>query len=263
GLAVQPLGPPRVLDPGELDQDPVLALLLDGRLGDAELVDAVPDRLERLAHGQVAELDDLARPEDQHDAARRLVGFLRLEDPDVGEDALGVLPLRGRGELDGQLGGAAALDARDGDALPLELAADGVAGAVDLGGQRLVHLDAQHEVDAALEIEAEVDGPLRRVEEPRRQGDDGHHDGDARTEAPAHQPPESFSPHAGTMRPRALRSKSTFTWSAIFSVMVCSLSPTTVPCRPLPVTTRSPFLTAPSITSRSFFCRCWGRISKK
>ena len=56
GLADEGLGPRRILHARELDQDAVLALLLDGRLGDAELVDAVADGLEPLAHRQVADV---------------------------------------------------------------------------------------------------------------------------------------------------------------------------------------------------------------
>ena len=62
---------------------------------------------------------------------------------------------------------------------------------------------------------------------------------------PAHQEPDSFSPWAGTMRPRALRSNSILTWSATFRVTVCSFSPTTVPCSPLDVTTPVTLLDGP------------------
>jgi len=48
-LADQRLGPRRVLHARQLDQDPLAALTGDRRLGYAELVDAVADRLQPLA----------------------------------------------------------------------------------------------------------------------------------------------------------------------------------------------------------------------
>ena len=62
GLADQRLGALGVLDARELDEDAVVALPRDGRLGDAELVDAVADRLHPLAHGEVAQLGSLWSP---------------------------------------------------------------------------------------------------------------------------------------------------------------------------------------------------------
>ena len=64
---LRPLG---ILNARELDQDPVLSLLLDRGLGDAELVDAVPDRLERLTDRELAQLRDFSRLEHEHHAAR-------------------------------------------------------------------------------------------------------------------------------------------------------------------------------------------------
>ncbi len=58
-LAEQGNGPLRVLDPGKLDQDAVVALALKDRLADSELVDAVAHRLQRLAHGVVLNRGDL------------------------------------------------------------------------------------------------------------------------------------------------------------------------------------------------------------
>jgi hypothetical protein len=58
GRGDEVLDPRRVVDAGQLHQDAVAvqALALDHRLGDAELVDPVPDRLQRgLAHRHVAD----------------------------------------------------------------------------------------------------------------------------------------------------------------------------------------------------------------
>src|SRR6266542_708731 len=263
GLADEGLRPLGVLDARELDQDAVVSLLHDGGLGHPELVHAVADRLQPLPHGEAAERRDLFRPERQHHAAGRLIGLLHLEAALVAEHALRVIPGLRRGQLHDELGAAPALDAAHADALLLQVGAHGVALALHLGLERLVHVHAEHEVDAALQVQPEVDRLLRRIEAPGGDGEDGHDDGDAERELLAHQLPASLLPGAVTMRPRAVRSKSSFTESATLSVTVCSLSPTTVPCRPPVVTTRSPFLTALSMASRSYFCFCWGRISKK
>ena len=53
--ADQLLGALRILDAGQLDDDVVVALPLDDRLGDAELVDAVADRLQRLLDREFAD----------------------------------------------------------------------------------------------------------------------------------------------------------------------------------------------------------------
>ena len=58
----------------------------------------------------------------------------------------------------------------------------------------MVDVDAEHEVEAALEIEAEIDGLLGWVEQPRADGDDHHDQPDAKPEVPAHQEPDSLSP---------------------------------------------------------------------
>jgi len=59
-LADQLLGALRILDAGQLDDDLVRALRLHRRFGDAELVDAVADDLERLVDDVVADALRLA-----------------------------------------------------------------------------------------------------------------------------------------------------------------------------------------------------------
>src|SRR6266545_3754309 len=251
------------MDTRELDQDAVVALLLNRGLRHPELVHAVADRLQPLAHREVPERGDLLRPERQHHAARRLIGLLDLEPPRLAEHALRVVPGLGRRELDHEVGGAAPLDAARADPLLLQLATDRVALPLRLGLERLVHVHAEHEVNATLQVQPQVDRLLRRVEVPDGAHDDGHDDPDAERQMLAHQLPASLLAGAVTIRPREARSKSSFTESATLRVTVCSLSPTTVPCRPLVVTTRSPFLTEAIMASRSFFCFCWGRIRRK
>ena len=70
GPADQLLRALRVLDAGELDEDLVISLPLDGRLGDAELVDPVADRLERLVDGELPDALFLAVVESVDEVAR-------------------------------------------------------------------------------------------------------------------------------------------------------------------------------------------------
>src|SRR5262249_6360109 len=138
-------------------------------------------------------------------------GVPDVEDPDLPEDSLGVVPRLRRGKLDGQFGASAALESADADALLCEVGADRIAGALDLSLEGLVHVDAEHQMDAALQVQPQVDRLPWRVEVPRRHEDDDDDDPDAEPEVLAHQPTDSLSPVGVTMRPRALRSKSSRT----------------------------------------------------
>ncbi len=186
-LADEGLGPLRVLHARQLHQDAVLALLLDRGLGHPELVDAVPDRLEPLPHREIADLGRLARLQRHHDPAGRLVRLLALEvAQDLADGGERRVPALGRADLDHELGGAASLDLGDRDALLVELGPDAVARPFHLRLHRLGHVDAQHQVDAALQIEPEVDGLARRVEEPDRHGHHGRDEADADPEVATH-----------------------------------------------------------------------------
>src|SRR5262249_4343399 len=144
---------------------------------------------------------DFALPETQHDATRRLVALLRLEDARCAQHGLRLGPvLRGR-KLHDQLRAPAPLDPAHADALLLELGADQVSLASDVRLERLVDIDAEHEVDAALQVEAQVDRLLRWVEKPGGSDDDRDDDPDPERQIPAHQPPDSLSPDMDAMRP--------------------------------------------------------------
>src|SRR3972149_2461619 len=56
GLPDQGLGPLGILEPGKLDQDSILPLLLNRGLGDPQLVDSISDRLQALANREVGDL---------------------------------------------------------------------------------------------------------------------------------------------------------------------------------------------------------------
>ena len=200
GLADEGLGARRILHARELHQDAVLALLLDGRLGDAELVDAVADGLEPLAHRQIADVLGLARLERQHHAAGGLIGFLPVEG---GQDLVGRLhrrvPALRRGELEDELGGAAPLDPRDADAALLQLGLRGVPRPLDLGFEGLVHVHPEDQMDAPLEVQAQVDRLGGRVQVPDRHRDDDDDESDADSELTAH--PRRSTP----CRPRRAR----------------------------------------------------------
>src|SRR5207245_9822837 len=76
----------RAMHTRQLDQDPVAALTCDRRLGHAELIDAVTDRLQPLAYRVVPQLADAALAHYELEAARRLVVVASLERPELRHD---------------------------------------------------------------------------------------------------------------------------------------------------------------------------------
>jgi hypothetical protein len=165
-----------------------------------KLVHAVADGLEPLAHRQVADVVGLGGLERQHHAAGGLIGFLPVED---GQDLVGRLhrrvpALRG-GKLEDELGGAAPLDPRDADPALLQLGLRGVPRPLDLRFDGLVHVHAEDEMDAPLEIQAQVDRLGGRVQVPHRHRDDDGDEGDADSELTTH--PRRSTP----CRPRRAR----------------------------------------------------------
>src|SRR5262249_4569549 len=192
-------GGSRTVTAGQLDQDAILALPLDRWLGHSELIHAVADRLEPYTNGLVALCGDLTLAETQDHPTRRLVALLRLEHARRPEHVLCLGPVLRRRQLHNQLRTSAPLDPADADALLLELGADQVPLAPDKRLECLVDIDAKHEMDAALQVEAQVDRFLRWVEEPGGSDDDRDDDPDPERQIPAHQPPDSFSPDTDAM----------------------------------------------------------------
>src|SRR5262249_49410955 len=89
-----------------------------------------------------------------------------------------VVPVLRRGQLDDDHAAALAGDAADTDALALEIRLQILGGAVRLAGDGLFGLDPENEMDAALQVEAEVDRLLRRIHVPEGADDDGGDEGD-------------------------------------------------------------------------------------
>ena len=184
-LADEGLGALRILDTRQLDQDAVLALPSDRRLGHPELVDAVADRLDALPDREVRDGPCLALRHREREPRGGLVRALHLQGAELASGRERVVPpLRGR-ELHGELA-ALAGHARDADALALKGGLEVLGGALELVLDRLVDLDAEHEMDAALQIEAQIDALLRRVHVPERSQDSGNHDADPKPEVPRH-----------------------------------------------------------------------------
>src|SRR5262249_13019087 len=145
---------------GQLDQDPILALPLDRGLRHTELIDAVADRLEPHPDGLVALRGDLARAQCQDHSTRRLIALLGIEDTHGAEDVLRLGPgLWGR-QLYHQFRASSTIDATYADPLLFQLRAQHVTLASDVRLESLVDIDAKHEVDAALQVQSEVDGLL-------------------------------------------------------------------------------------------------------
>ena len=183
GLPDDGLGPIDVLDAGKLDEDAVTALSGDGRLGHAELVHAVSQALEHLRHGVFLHLGHEAGTHGEREAPRRLVLVADLEVLKLGGHRQRVVPRLRRRQLDRH--GARPLDggAPDGHASTIQRRLEVLGGALGLGGQGLVGVDPQHEMNAALQVEAEIDPFLRRVEksEGRERDDDDQADPEPQT----------------------------------------------------------------------------------
>ena len=95
------------------------------------------------------------------------------------DDLLGALDVRHARQLDQDLiGGGIALDYRLADAELVDAAVDGAHGLLDdlvaaIGRDlRILGLDAQHQLHAAIQIETELEGILHRIDDPQAQGDD-------------------------------------------------------------------------------------------
>ena len=143
-----------VADPGELDEDAVGPLLEDRGLGDAELVDAVADGLETLVDRVGADPVGLGGAHLHADLAGGVL--LDLEGRVLG-DLLADLVERGvRRRHEDHRRQPFAPHRADREALAPQRVAQLVRHA--LGGvlHRLVHLDAEDEVHAALEVEPEA-----------------------------------------------------------------------------------------------------------
>ncbi len=203
GLADERLRALRVLDPRELDEDPVLALARDRGLGHAELVDPVPDRLDALPNGEVRDPPHLAIGQREREAPRRLVERSEVVAAEVSGRGRGLAPGLGRRELHDDLVVVPG-HAGDGDALLLERALEVRRRPVQLALDRLLDLDAKDEMHAAPEIEAQVDGLPGGVEIPERGGGDDGDETDTSPEVPTHLgravPPPLDRPRTGRIR---------------------------------------------------------------
>src|SRR5205814_8143760 len=87
-----------------------------------------------------------------------------------------VVPRLRGGQLDHEQRETVAGDALGADAAPLQRRLEILGRAVGLAGHVLVRLDAEHEVDAPLQVEAEVDRLLRRVQVPEGTEEDDEAD---------------------------------------------------------------------------------------
>ena len=147
--------PLEVVDAGQLDDEPLVALALDDRLGHAELVDAVADRFEGLVDGLVAEIDVHERL-DRHGglvAEERVIPVLE----ELVEDVLDLSFLVGNRAAQDELSRPGLGDAGEGQALLLQLLLQPGDLLVGFGADGVVGDDLHQEVDAAAQVQAEVD----------------------------------------------------------------------------------------------------------
>ncbi len=162
--------------PGQLHDELVEAALpRHDRFGDAELVDAPLDRLQRLRHRLLAQLvPDVGL---HHVGIAAAGARLAIEDR-IGLDRGGAESLVVLDALDHELSRVGGFEARDDDAGRGQRLAQPLDGGVRLQPQRIVGLDAEDQVDTALEVETELDLLFGRVEREDRERDDAENDGD-------------------------------------------------------------------------------------
>jgi hypothetical protein len=173
GLAEQLLEARRVLQARHLHEDAVGALLLDRGFGGAERVDAAADDLDRLADGAAHPVVDARIREGELDQSLRRLGDVEGAPARLAEDRVRDR-LRQFLQLREDLGavrrvGDAQLHAPPDD---LDAAVRRDAGLAQgaphivaqlhaLRAQEVVGVDLEQHVGAALEVEAEHDGPRR------------------------------------------------------------------------------------------------------
>ena len=171
GLAEDALGFGRVLHAGQLHHDAVAALLLDHRLGHAELVDAVAQRREVLVDRVVLHLLDLLRADREHE--HELVAALLHEALELGHRVLDHAHRGGARRLVRERG----LDAitPDGPDQPAHARLAQLVLEVrfvdrDPLGDGRIGIDLQQEVHAAAEVEAELERRAADRRQPRGRG---------------------------------------------------------------------------------------------
>ena len=160
-----------VVDPRQLDDDLVAAVALDDGLGHAELVDAVADGLDRLVDGLVAQC---LHGHGLHGHRRR--GPVEGVVPFAGEEVellAGFAFLVGVKSLQGQFARAlAAGDGAEGDRVFLKGVSQAQGHLVGVHAHGVLGQDLHDQVDAALEVQSQVDLVLNVHE--HGDGQDGH-----------------------------------------------------------------------------------------
>jgi len=144
------------------------AARLDGGLGEAQAVDAVLDGLHRPRHGLLLHRDQLARLEVHFVVGRvdgaehptgelgghqvpEVAGLLRRDAVDVDLDGIGL--------IDGLR--VVPVDAGVVDAALAQVVLKGLDGAIGFGLDSILHLDLQHQMASALQIEPQMDVLLK------------------------------------------------------------------------------------------------------
>ena len=168
-----------VLHAGKLHDDAVGALLLDHRLGDAELVHPLAERSDVLLERRV--LDALLGfgPDGGVQARlRRVAGVQELEiGQRLGERPLRLLARFGVAEPDDDRA-ALAGDARVANVLVAQRRAHVAGERVEPFGERALHVDLQQEVHAAAQIQPEIHRQRADPGQPvRRRGEQVERDG--------------------------------------------------------------------------------------
>ena len=143
-------------DAGKLHEDLIGALLRDARLRDTELVDAALDGLARLDNGFLPEVDLDVRLHRERVAAVHAAAAVEVGLDLVGRGPEGRVLCR-RHRFDLEMGRVGRVHVADRNVARLQLLAQPLHVLVGHQPQGIVGLDAEHEVDAALQVEAELE----------------------------------------------------------------------------------------------------------
>ncbi len=155
-LPDQGLGPSRILQTGELDQNPVPPLPLNRRFGDPEFIDPIPDRLQALINRGPLNPLNFLRLQAQGDMI--LTMFFQIQDPGITFfnylfDTCNPLPVQGL-----YIQGVAHLfDQNIIDSFVIQEILKFFDHPVELGINGLVHLHPQDKMHPSLQVEPKVD----------------------------------------------------------------------------------------------------------
>src|SRR5450756_420529 len=166
----------RVVHAGDLDDDAVGSLPLDDGLGDTEGVDAVADRLDGLARRLVLDRDPLGVLVRNPPLAAALVDGPRVRREDACHEILELRGVRLLVEPEREARAVGRARRHDRHAALAALVLQALERVLGLGAQRVGGLDLHDEVDAAAQVEAQLEPVPQTVSYTHLRAHETRHD---------------------------------------------------------------------------------------